>query len=158
MDRATEWTWHRSGRALREPQFGETNMIISAEEFVALRSSEDRHEYLRAANEAAGTDVWLDVIDRFPHMRIWVVHNKTVPIEVLALLARDPDPEVRTSVAMKNKLSFELFALLAADGEEAVRERIAYNKNTPREILKQLSLDPAEEVSARAYARVHSQG
>ena len=28
-------------------------------------------------------------------MRQWVAHNKTVPIEVLAIRARDPDARVR---------------------------------------------------------------
>jgi hypothetical protein len=129
-------------------------MISSAEEFVALRSSQQQSEYLRATNDSANAEVWLDVIDRFPDLRIWVAHNKTVPVEVLALLAHDSDPAVRASVAMKNKLSYELFNLLAADSDDSVRERIAYNKNAPLEILRQLSQDTSEVVSTPARARL----
>jgi hypothetical protein len=129
-------------------------MIISAEEFVALRGSRQQDEYIRAANDSASMEVWLDVIDRFPDLRIWVAHNKTVPVEVLALLARDSDPEVRASVAMKNRLSYELFILLAADSDDSVRERIVHNKNTPPEVLRQLSRDSSENVSTPARERV----
>ena len=84
-------------------------MIASAEEFVELRRSERQEEYLRAAWESAPREVWLEVIQRFPDMRFWVAQNKTMPVEVLAVLARDPDPRVRSIVAMKNRLTNELF-------------------------------------------------
>jgi hypothetical protein len=73
-------------------------------------------------------------------MKIWVAHNKTVPTEILEILARDPDPSVRSAVAMKNKLTPELFVLLANDEDFRVRQRIAYNKNTPAEPRRNLSL------------------
>ena len=53
--------------------------ITSAEEFVRLRTSEDPDEYLVSDNGAASDEVWLDVIARYPEMKEWVVHNKTVP-------------------------------------------------------------------------------
>jgi len=130
-------------------------MITSAEEFVQLRSSDRQEEYLRAANDLAEDEIWFDVIRRFPHMRIWVAHNKTVSIMVLDLLARDPDPNVRAAVAMKNKLSTELFELLASDRDEEVRERLAYNKKTPLEVLRRLSQDPSETVSSPARERLN---
>lgn len=67
---------------------------MTAKEFVRLRLSEDSADYLRAA------------------------HNKTVPIEVLAILARDPDARVRRWVATKNKLSPEFMMALAADEKQ----------------------------------------
>ena len=45
-------------------------MINSAEEFVRLRSSELPEEYWRAAHEEVPDAVWLDVIARFPDMRL----------------------------------------------------------------------------------------
>lgn len=129
-------------------------MMLSAEEFISLRRSDRQQDYLRAATDPAGNEVWLDVIKRFPEMRIWVAHNKTVPIEILSILARDPDPEVRVAVAMKNKLSDELIALLASDVSDSVRERIVYNKKSPLPILKQLMNDPSEVVSAASKQRV----
>jgi hypothetical protein len=129
-------------------------VIERAEEFVSLRRSKRREDYLRAATASANTEVWLDVIKRLPDMRVWVAHNKAVPIEVLSVLARDPDPDVRLAVAMKNKLSEELFSLLAKDVSDSVRARIARNKKTPIEILQQLAKDPCEIVSRQSSERV----
>lgn len=116
-------------------------MINTAEEFVQLRTSDSPQEYLRAASEHAHKAVWLDVINKFPEMKIWVAHNKTVPVEVLYLLAQDADPAVRLAVAMKNKLSDDLLLLLALDVDDGVRQRIACNKKTPNNILEILSRD-----------------
>lgn len=130
-------------------------MITSAEEFVNLRSSDRKEEYLRAANDPAQDETWLDVIRRFPDMRIWVVHNKKVSLVVLDLLAHDPDPNVRAAVATKNKLSTELFDLLASDPDGGVRERLAYNKKTPVEVLSRLAQDSSEAVSSPASQRLN---
>ena len=58
-------------------------MINSAEEFILLRNSETRDEYIRAASEDASDLVWIDIISRFPEMREWVAYNKTVPLNIL---------------------------------------------------------------------------
>lgn len=128
-------------------------MIASAEEFVELRRSGRQEEYSRAAQDNAPREVWLEVIQRFPDMRFWVAQNKTVPVEVLAVLARDPDPRVREMVAMKNKLTDDLFALLATDQDHSVRARLAHNKKIPPEILRCLAGDQSQIVSAAARAR-----
>ena len=128
-------------------------MISSAEEFVELRRSQRREEYLRATQESAPREVWLEVIQRFPDMRFWVAQNKTVPVEVLAVLARDPDSRVRSMVAMKNKLTADLFELLAKDQDDSVRARLAHNKKVPSEILRRLSTDQSQVVSIAARER-----
>ena len=79
-------------------------MISSAAEFVQLRTSEDREEYGRAANDPASLQVWLEVVRTHPELKVWVAHNKTIQIEILELLSTDPDSEVRVSVAAKRKL------------------------------------------------------
>jgi hypothetical protein len=53
-------------------------MIESAEQFVFLRTSEDIKLYQRAASEPATDEIWLEVIEKFSEMRVWVVRNKTV--------------------------------------------------------------------------------
>lgn len=121
-------------------------MIESAEEFVRLRRSPIPDDYRRAAHEEAPFHVWVDIVDRFPEMRPWVAHNKSVPLEILGVLAADRDAEVRAAVADKRKLTGELFHLLAADLDEGVRSRIAYNAMAPVELLETLSADPAELV------------
>ena len=106
-------------------------MIRDAEEFIRLRTSANPADYLRAASEDAPLEVWHEVIRCHPRMRSWVALNKAVPIEILTILAGDPDPDIRCCVAMKNKLPKELMRKLAEDEDESVRERIAYNKNGP---------------------------
>jgi hypothetical protein len=116
-------------------------LITSADEFVALRTSEDHRDSRRAAEEAASPEVWLDVIDAYPEMRLWVAHNKTVPMEILELLARDPDSTVRWTVATKGKLTVELLELLARDPDETVRVRVARNRLVATGVLRLLAQD-----------------
>lgn len=132
-------------------------MINSAEEFVILRTSEVREQYSRAAEESAPTEVWLEVIEKFPDMKEWVVHNKTVPLEILDMLARDPNQAVRASVADKRKLDVRLFELLSHDADEVVRQRIAYNKKTPLDVIRRLSLDESAMVRGVAKRRLAEQ-
>lgn len=132
-------------------------MIANPEEFVMLRRSKHQVDYLRSATDCATSEVWLEVIRKFPDMRIWVAHNKTIPIEILSLLARDPNPEVRAAVAMKNKLSYGLMELLAKDVDDSVRERVTYNEKTPSQILEQLAGDPCDRVRTQSRARLASE-
>ncbi|OBY74852.1 hypothetical protein [Acinetobacter gyllenbergii] len=129
-------------------------MISSAEEFVLLRTSESRDEYIRAAHDDATNIVWMDVISRFPEMREWVAHNRTVPLNILEILARDTNESVRATVASKRKLSPELFELLSQDKSEVVRERIAYNKKVPVNILRRLANDPVMFVREAALKHI----
>lgn len=137
-----------------DEQVCEYEMINSAEEFVILRTSETHAEYMRAAHEDASDIVWIDVLCRFPEMREWVAHNKTVPLNILEILARDKNESVRARVADKRKLSPELFDLLSQDESESVRERIAYNKKSPIHVLKRLANDPIMFVREAALKRI----
>lgn len=128
-------------------------VIYSAEEFARLRLSDDPAEYQRAATEPATVEVWTDVIANYPDLRIWVAQNKTVPIEVLTLLARDGDPQVRWMVARKRKVGPELLRLLAEDSDASVRASVARHKNTPPDVLRRLA-DDAEPM-VRREARSH---
>ncbi|HBS35639.1 MAG TPA: hypothetical protein DEA50_11285 [Parvularcula sp.] len=121
-------------------------MILSADEFVELRRNNDP----RAAHEEANFEVWMDVISNYPDMKEWVVHNKTVPLEILLLLADDPDSDIRACVADKRKLSEQLFEKLSLDVDDLVRQRIASNKKTPFDILKRLSQDKSRLVREAA--------
>jgi hypothetical protein len=129
-------------------------MINSAQDFVDLRTSERQEDYLRAATDSAAQEVWLQIIDEFPEMKQWVAQNKTVPVEVLRLLASDNDPRIRSCVAMKNKLSHDLMVQLSRDPDASVRQRVAYNKNVHVEILEELADDESGLVSAAARARL----
>jgi N-acyl-D-aspartate/D-glutamate deacylase len=103
-------------------------MIKSVEEFVRLRLSDDAAEQARATHEAAeDEEIWHNVIAIHPELKIWVVHNKTVPLSVLRLLGTDDDPRVRRAVARKRKLDRALFDVLAKDGDESVRWAVFAN-------------------------------
>ncbi len=128
--------------------------LSSAAEFVRLRSSQDPHEYGAADLGTASLAVWIDVLDRYPDYRRWVARNKTVPLEILIVLAEDADPRVRAAVASKQTLTADLFTLLAADSDDSVRLRIVHNAAVPREVLERLRHDPYDLVSARARVRL----
>jgi hypothetical protein len=132
------------------------SMISSAEEFYRLRSSDSQTEYERAAHDSAPIEVWLLVIDTYPEMRQWVAHNKTVPVEVLAILARDPDAEVRFFVAMKRKLPEYLQLELARDADYTVRNRIVWNAKATKSVLEELSKDREENIRRKAMERLAS--
>ena len=131
-------------------------MIESAAEFERLRLSEDPAEYNRAAGEPASFEVWMDVVTNYPHLRFWVAQNKTVPLEMLELLADDPDFQVRRMVAMKRKLPAALLAHLADDSDAPVRASVARHRKTPDEVLRRLADDPVELVRREARKRFPS--
>ena len=122
--------------------------IESADEFVRLRRSEDPEEYLVASSGHAEEAVWLEVIERYPDMREWVIHNKTVPLSILGLLAQDP--ELRPSVASKRKLSQEMFEAFGRDPDADVRYSVAHNAKAPRQVLEALANDLDPEVHEAA--------
>lgn len=124
-------------------------MITSAEEFVALRSSEIKVEYDRAALEEAPISVWREVIQKYPDYSRWVVHNKTVPLDVLEELCA-VDADRRRFIARKRKLSIALFENLSKDLNSSVRIGIASNKKTPDAILERLFHDDNEGVARLA--------
>lgn len=130
-------------------------MITSAEEFIVLRSSSIKAEYDRAAMEEAPISVWRAVIKNYPDYMRWVVHNKTVPLEILEELCF-ADPESRRFVASKRKLSQTLFVSLSADSNSDVRCRIACNRKTPLDILENLLLDEDEDVADAARRNLAS--
>jgi len=129
-------------------------MIKSAEEFKHLRESEVPEEYRRAAHEEAPIQVWKDIINRFPEMRVWVAQNKTVPIEILKHLASDKDSNVRCMVAGKRKLNREIKEILIGDSDSSVRVRLASNANLEIEYLQILSNDPETFVRETALMKL----
>ncbi|MET9759310.1 hypothetical protein ABZ016_09660 [Streptomyces sp. NPDC006372] len=129
-------------------------MIESAEEFIRLRFSDDPEEYRRASAESASLEVWTEVVEQYPEARFWVAHNKTVPLEILRVLATDPDPRVRYVVATKRKLTPEILTDLATDPDESVRLTVANHKRVPRSVLEQLQSDDWSKVRDVARDRL----
>lgn len=131
--------------------------INSAEEFVRLRQSEVQADYDRAARAEISEPVCLDVIARHPEMRQWIAHNKQVPMNVLALLAGDPDERVRFQVSMKRKLTLELLDRLSRDDDPGVRVSVARHPKVTTEIFDRLAADSdpwvREQVAERQQTR-----
>ena len=121
-------------------------MITSAAEFCRLRESQNPEEYHRAAHDEASIAIWMEVIDQHPDMRFWVAQNKTVPIEVLEILASDSDSSVRDMVARKRKISEVIALRLAEDPDATVRAALATNRNLPPSAVAKLQHDQSELV------------
>ena len=112
-------------------------MIKSAEEFKKLRESDNQAEYYRASHEKATIDTWNQVIKKYPELTIWVIHNKTVPLEILEVLSIHDDPKIRSAVATKRKISRRIFDALKSDENEDVRYALICNTTlTPDQKLK----------------------
>lgn len=104
--------------------------------------------------ESASLDVWTELIECHPETRVWVAHNKTVPLGILRVLASDPDSAVRHAVAMKRKLTPEILEGLAADSHESVRLQVARHRRTPRSVLERLRVDDWSAVRDLARGRI----
>lgn len=128
--------------------------VHSAAEFIALHHSVDQDDYDRASHEDAPMEVWLELIEHHAEMRFWVAQNKTVPMEVLRLLASDPDWRVRHMVAMKNKADADILDRLAGDEDESIRMRVARHRNASSETLRRLLDDPWDQVREKAAERL----
>ena len=129
-------------------------MISSAAEFIKLRISDNSEEYRRTVSEEISEAVCIELIEKHPEMKIWVIGNKTVPLSILNILSNDNDSNIRFSIALKRKLSHELFEKLSMDNDESVRQCIASNKKTPIDILEKLALDVEDMVKEVAIERL----
>lgn len=129
-------------------------MINSAEEFVRLRLSENMDEYLKAAWDDAPFEVWLEVIRKYPEMSEWVAHNKSIPVEIMEILADDTNERVGFNVATKNRLPEHLQLKLAKDSDCSVRQRIVYNKKATYQVISLLLNDLDDDIRTSAKKRI----
>ena len=129
--------------------------IKSADEFLQLRTSDDPVEYRRAANSPATDEVWLDVIERFPEMREWVAHNKTISQEIIEKLSVDESARVRYTIAQKRKVPEHVLRRLAVDNDDGVRLAVARHPKAPHALLTEMLQDDWEEVRLVAKRRLN---
>lgn len=132
-------------------------MIESAKEFIKLRHSECQEEYQRAGFEEATHETWLELIENYPDMKIWVARNRTISVDIMRILSDDKDAIVRSAIASKHTLPQDLFIKLAQDKEETVRNTIVFNKKTPLNILQKISKeDPSEFIRNQALEKIRT--
>lgn len=130
-------------------------MIKSAEEFIKLRTSEIKEEYDRAVHDSADISIWIEVIEKHPDYKEWVIHNKTVPIEILELLTFDDDPNVRSAVARKRKINDRIFMTLSRDKDENVRYALMCNTNLTIDKLKQIEIGESDWLDKQLRERIN---
>lgn len=131
-------------------------MIKSAEEFVRLRASEIEEEYSRAANDSADISIWDEVIEKYPDYKKWVIHNKTIQIEILEKLTFDNDPDVRSAVARKRKINDRIFATLSTDKDEDVRYALMCNTKLTVDNLKQIKTSDSDWLTEKLDEKLKS--
>jgi hypothetical protein len=129
-------------------------MINSAEDFVRLRTSNNMDEYLQAAWDEAPLEVWIEVIEKYPDMREWVAHNKSIAIKIMEILSDDEDDREKFTIASKNRLPEFLQLKLAKDPDSSVRNRIAFNKKATLKSLEVLLNDEDEEIRVQVKKRI----
>ena len=129
-------------------------MLYTAEEFVGLVNADDPEISNQAAHVEASEAVWLAVVDRYPTLRFAVAANKTIPAQVIEVLARDGDARVRDMIARKRVVPLRVMEMLALDSDTGIRLTLAYNKSTPRRILESLRDDVWAPVAERAQLRL----
>jgi hypothetical protein len=129
-------------------------MIKSAEEFIRLRTSDIKEEYERSAHDTADISTWTDVIEKYPDYKEWVIHNKTVPIEILEKLTLDNDPRIRGAVARKRKINAKIFVSLSRDKNVNVRYDLMCNTNLTVDKLKQIEIADSEWLAEKLNERI----
>ncbi len=125
-------------------------MINSSSEFIRLRTSNLPGEYKRAGCEEASYEVWVELIEKHPEMRVWAARNRTINTEIQKMLLKSEDPLVRHAIASKYPLDRELYQILSKDIDERVRYQIAHNKKTPLDIYRKNSRGRFRKVYQRS--------
>ena len=128
-------------------------MIYTPEEFKILCENEEDTTH---ANQAASSEVWIDVLNKYPQLARCVAANKTIPDDIIDRLSKSNDLDIRWKIATKRKLNRAIFERLAADTDPTIRHRIACNPKTPSDILLFLSKDPDSMVALAATRKLHT--
>ncbi|MCZ8286095.1 MAG: HEAT repeat domain-containing protein [Bacteroidia bacterium] len=116
-------------------------MIKTADEFITLRQSDNMDEQYRAGHDTSEISVWLEVIKNYPDFKTWVIHNKTIQIEILEILCSDDNPKVRADVAGKRKINDKIFDLLSVDSDENVRYALMCNTKLTLDKKQTIKMD-----------------
>lgn len=128
-------------------------MIHTAEEFKNLC---DNDEDVTFAHQTASTEVWIEVLSKYPQLERCVAANKNIPDSIIDHLSKSLDIDVRWKIATKRKLSRVVFERLAGDTDPTIRHRIACNPKVPSHILHMLSIDPDPMVASAATRKIHT--
>jgi hypothetical protein len=129
-------------------------MIKSADEFIRLSTSDLKEEYDRSVQDTANLSTWIEVIEKYPDYKVWVIHNKTVPIEILERLTLDKDPKIRSAVARKRKIDDKIVLTLSKDNDENVRYALMCNTTLTIDKLKQIETADSDWLAEQLNERI----
>ena len=115
------------------------------DERVALEAARALHELAQLESKVTSTN---------PKDRAETAVRTYTPPRLLAVLARDPDPEVRSWVARLQRLPEPLARILARDSARQVRALLAANTMAPDPLAAALAADPEPNVALVARHRV----
>lgn len=107
----------------------------------------------RLTHDEASVETWRAVIASLPEARATVARNKTLPPELLIVLAGDEDPRVREEVAGRRGLPRSAQETLISDAEMLVRHRLAFNATLAADLRARLEEDEDETVRHAAQQR-----
>ncbi len=141
----------RNIKTRKEKKFVEDSyMIDNIKEYIKLADSDDLEDNNRTKIEQLSSEVISEIIQNYPERKAWLVHNKYIPIDVLKLLCKDKNLDVRFTVAMKNKNDRYIFETLMNDPDFSIRMAVVRNKRTPIDLLKKMVNDKDNEISKEA--------
>lgn len=133
-------------------------MIETVAEFIRLVESDDPDEIRRSAWEDALPKVWKLLVEDYPEMRFWVAHNRTVPEQILRILAVDPEWRVRHRVASRRSCPSGILELLSNDTHDSIASLVAGHPNVPSSALRRLEKYPWGQVSEKATRQLAERG
>jgi hypothetical protein len=125
-------------------------LISNIDEYIKLADNDNLEDNNRVKNEELSSSVIFEIIQNYPERKSWLVHNKHIPIEILKLLSKDEDIDVRFTIAMKKKCNRSIFEVLMNDSDFSVRMAIVRNNKLPIDLLEKMLNDSEPEISDEA--------
>lgn len=107
----------------------------------------------KLTHDEASVETWRAIVMSLPEARSTVARNKTLPAEILVMLARDEDPLVREEVAGRRGIPVEAQMILVDDAVMLVRHRLAFNASVGDELRARLVEDRDPTVRSAASLR-----
>jgi hypothetical protein len=98
--------------------------IHTTSEFIAALENPNTTDNSLIRFCEASTQTWLEIIHHSEEAAVWVALNKTIPLEVIEVLAKHSSAQVRRFAADKNQITPGLILLLVTDSDPSACLRI----------------------------------
>ena len=162
------WLFGKSkGKRKRKPGIGKKPPYEEARDIAGSGSVEDRRN-LAAHEDMEPEILYYLATDKAPEVRREVAENAGTPLQADAILAKDPNDEVRCELARKLSrlipelkpeqnerlatMAMDVLTTLARDELPRVRaiiaEELKHTKHAPKEVIRELAEDLEDIVSA----------